>query len=250
MSTLSNFGAINIEDIEAPKCFEIVEELTRRLDIPVFHDDQHGTAVVAVAGLLNALKVVKKELKTAKIVIFGAGAAGYGITKLLVYAGAKNILVLDSRGIIYGGRSELNKYKQELAGMTNGERQSGSLMDALKESDVFIGVSGQANMIACKNVERMNKRAIIFALSNPDAEMTIQEAKKGCAAVIATGRSDFRNQVNNSVCFPFIMRKILDEKIKRIDQRLLLEVARRIAAKVKRPTANKIIPLITEIKKI
>ncbi len=245
-----NFGAINIEDIESPKCFEIVEALTKSLDIPVFHDDQHGTAVVAVAGLLNALKVVKKELKTAKIIVFGAGAAGYGITRLLVHAGAKNILVLDSKGILYEGREEMNKYKQELAKITNKKREAGNLIRALKNSDAFIGVSGQTDIITCHNVAAMNEHAIIFALSNPDAEMTIEEAKKGCAAVIATGRSDFKNQVNNSVCFPFIMRKILDEKIKKIDQELLLSVAKKIAGKVKRPTARKIIPLLAEIKKL
>ncbi|MBS3144371.1 NADP-dependent malic enzyme [Candidatus Woesearchaeota archaeon] len=245
-----NFGAINIEDIEAPKCFEIVDELTRRLDIPIFHDDQQGTAVVAVAGLLNALKVVNKYLKTVKIVIFGAGAAGYGITRLLVHAGATNIRVLDSKGIIYQGRKDLNKYKEELASMTNKQKENGNLMDALKNADVFIGVSGQTNVLTCKNVATMKERAIIFALSNPDAEMSIEEATQGCAAVVATGRSDFKNQVNNSVCFPFIMKKILEERIKKIDQDLLLSVAKKIAAKVKHPTKDKIIPKVEEVKSL
>lgn len=245
-----NFGAINIEDIEAPKCFEIVEALAKKLDIPVFHDDQQGTAVVSVAALINALKVVKKKLEEVNIVVLGAGAAGYGIAKLLVHAGAKNVVVLDSKGIMYEGREDLNTYKQELAKITNKQKKAGALSDALKNSDVFIGVSGQKNIIAGEDVKTMNNKPIIFALSNPEGEISWEEAERGCAAVIATGRSDVKNQVNNSVCFPFIMRKILDEKIKAIDQKLLFDVAKKIAAKVKRPTAQKIIPLVSEIKKL
>ncbi|MBI1972440.1 NADP-dependent malic enzyme [Candidatus Woesearchaeota archaeon] len=243
-----NFGAINIEDIESPKCFEIVEALTQRLDTPVFHDDQHGTAVVTVAGLLNALKVVKKKLEMVKIVILGAGAAGYGIMTLLHYAGARNMLVLDSQGIIYEDRANLNKYKEHIARITNPRRERGRLGDALKNGDVFIGVSGQKNILTQKQMKSMKKHPIIFALSNPDPEIMPQEARKGGAAVIATGRSDIKNQINNDICFPFIMRKILDEHRKKIDELFLYATAKKIASTVKKVRADKIIPTINEMK--
>ena len=243
-----NFGAINIEDIEAPKCFYIVDKLTKKLDIPVFHDDQHGTAVVVLAALLNALKLVKKNLSKVKIVVLGAGAAGYGITNLLVYAGAKNILVLDSKGIISKKRNDLNKYKLRLARLTNSNNLSGDLNHAIKNADIFIGVSGQKNILTKGLISLMNKDKIIFALSNPDSEILPAEAKKFGVRIIATGRSDFKNQVNNSVVFPFIMRKILDKKIKKIDLGLMYTTALNVAKNIKNLSYDKIIPLISEIK--
>ena len=187
-----NFGAINIEDIESPKCFEIVEVLNKTLDIPVFHDDQHGTAIVTVAALLNSLKLVKKDIKKVKIVVLGAGAAGYGITNLLVYAGAKNIIVLDSHGAIFKGRKNINKYKDRIANITNSNNIKGNLETVINGSDVFIGVSGHNNILTAKMIKSMNEDPIIFALSNPDPEINPYKAKKAGAKIIATGRSDFK----------------------------------------------------------
>lgn len=242
------FGAINIEDIEAPKCFVVVQELMRSLKIPVFHDDQHGTAIVVAAALLNALKLVGKNLRTAKIVILGAGAAGYGITKLLVHAGATNIYVFDSKGILSTHRTDLNPYKAELASLTHHGYERGDLASTIAGSDVFIGVSGKANILTSAHVTSMAKRAIVFALSNPDPEIMPGDAKKGGAEIIATGRSDFGNQVNNVVVFPFLMRKILDERIQKVTPELMLTAARKIASFTK-PLANEhILPTADEMK--
>ena len=237
-----SFGAINIEDIESPKCFEIVDELAKRLDIPVFHDDQHGTAVVVLAALLNALKLVNKDLAKARIIIFGAGAAGYGITKLLCYAGARNIIVLDSCGTIYESRSGLNRYKTHIAKITNPKHENLELDSALNWSDVFIGVSGQKDVVTASMIKKMKKDAIIFALSNPEPEILPGEAIKAGARVVATGRSDFKNQVNNAVVFPSLMRKILDERIKKITEELLYRVAKELSRMVRRPTPYNIVP--------
>ncbi len=242
-----NFGAINIEDIEAPKCFEIVEKLSERLDIPVFHDDQHGTAIIVTAGLMNALKVVNKSMETVRIVILGSGAAGYGIAKLLVHAGARNLLVLDSNGIIHKKRASLNKYKQELAEITNNKQESGTLEDAMQGSDVFIGVSGHKGIVSGSIIRRMSRDAIAFALSNPDPEIMPDEAKEAGAIIVATGRSDFGNQINNSLVFPFFMRKILDERIVRIDDQLMHAAAKRIAGMVE-PKNDHILPSMDEVR--
>ena len=240
----TNFGAINIEDIEAPKCFEIVDELTKRLKIPVFHDDQHGTAVVALAALMNALKVVNKNLGNSRIVVLGAGAAGYGITKLLCYAGARNVIVLDSLGSIYEGRKDLNNYKQNLAKMTNRKKEDLDLDSVLFRSDVFIGVSGQKDILSHDMIKKMNGDAIVFALSNPDPEINPSEARNGGAKIVATGRSDFPNQVNNALIFPSLMREILDKKIKKISEELLYRAAKDLAKRVRKPTAEHILPAL------
>jgi malate dehydrogenase (oxaloacetate-decarboxylating) len=245
-----SFGAINIEDIESPKCLEIVDSLSAGLDIPVFHDDQHGTAVVTLAALLNALKVAKKDISGAKIVVAGAGAAGYGITRLLVHAGARNILVLDSKGIIHSERPDLNEYKKELVKLTNPGGVQGDIEYAIRNADVFIGVSGQKDLLKPYMIRHMAEPSIVFALTNPEPEILPEAAKKAGADIIATGRSDFPNQVNNAVVFPFLMRKILDKGIKRIDEKLLYDTAKRLAAKVRKPTKNRILPRIEEVKKL
>ncbi len=244
-----NFGAINIEDIASPRCFEVVDALAKRLSIPIFHDDQHGTAMVTLAALVNALKVVKKKMKDIRIIILGAGAAGFGIAKLLSYAGARNLRVLDSHGIIYSRRNFLNKYKSYLAHLTNPQQEKGSLEDVLKNADVFIGVSGKKDILSRTMIKSMNKHPIIFALSNPDPEIQPQEARKAGAFIIATGRSDFPNQVNNALVFPFFMRKLLDEQITHLTEKLLYQTALMIAHKVKKQSVDHVIPTIQEMYK-
>ena len=219
------FGAINIEDIDSPKCFEIVESLEKMLDIPVFHDDKDGTAVVTLAALINAAKLVKKKIKNLKIVVGGAGAAGHGITKILYDYGLRNLIVVDSKGIIFRGRRNLDKYKKELSAITNKNNVEGNLEDALKGADVFIGVTGKGNLLNKSHVRKMSKRAIVFALSNPDPEILPKEAKKGGARIIATGRSDFPNQVNNSLIFPGIFRGILDARARKINNEIMMRSA-------------------------
>lgn len=220
------FGAINIEDIESPKSLEIVEHLQQELDIPVFHDDQHGTATVVLAALINALKIVRKDLKQVRIVIAGAGTAGYGIAKILDHVGAKNMLAVDSKGIINRGRNEsMNPYKLKIANITNRENISGSLEEAMRGVDVLIGVSGKANLITKEMVHNMSRNAVVFALTNPDPEIMPEDAKKGGARIIATGRSDYYNQVNNALIFPFILRAALDLRIRSIDEQMLVNVA-------------------------
>ncbi len=224
------FGAINLEDIESPKVLEISDELERLLSIPVFHDDRHGTSVVVLSALLNSLKLVKKQLSTIRIVVAGAGSAGYGICKLLVAAGCKNILVTDSDGIIYKGRHEnMNKYKNELAGITNPKKEKGLLGDALRKADVFIGVSGKSNLITHAMIKAMNDKSIIFALTNPAPEIKPELAKEAGARIVATGSYLYPNKVNNALVFPHIMRAILDRKIKKITMELLLVAARAIS---------------------
>jgi malate dehydrogenase (oxaloacetate-decarboxylating) len=226
------FGAINIEDIESPKVLEIVERLQRELSIPVFHDDQHGTSIVALAALLNALKVVRKQhINEVKVVIAGAGSAGYGISKILKQAGFNQILVIDSRGIIHQGRSEGmdNKYKREISLITNPKRIKGSLKDALVGADVFIGVSGRPNILDGRMVKTMNKHPIIFALSNPEPEIHPSKALANGAKVVATGRSDFPNQINNVSVFPSMLRVILDLRVRTLSEDLLVAVSAGIA---------------------
>jgi malate dehydrogenase (oxaloacetate-decarboxylating) len=226
------FGAINIEDIESPKVLEIVERLQRDLSIPVFHDDQHGTSVIALAALLNALKVVRKQhINKVKVVIAGAGSAGYGISKILKRAGFNQILVIDSRGIIHQGRPEGmdNKYKREISLITNPKRIEGSLKDAIVGADVFIGVSGRPNILDGKMVKTMNKHPVIFALSNPEPEIHPSKALANGAKVIATGRSDFPNQINNVSVFPSMLRVILDLRVRTLSEDLLVAVSAGIA---------------------
>lgn len=227
------FGAINLEDIESPKVLEISESLEAILSIPVFHDDRHGTSVVALAALLNSLKLVKKQLGSIKLVVAGAGSAGYGITKLFVAAGCKNIIVTDSDGIIYKGRKEnMNKYKNELAKITNPKNSKGSLSDALVNADAFIGVSGRKNLLNQAMIREMNKNSIIFALTNPDPEVLPNIAKMAGARIVATGSYLYPNKVNNALVFPHIMRVILDRRIKAITPTLLIATAKAIAATV------------------
>jgi len=226
------FGAINLEDIESPKVLEISAELEKTLPIPIFHDDRHGTAVVALAGLLNSLKLVKKPLSS-KIILAGAGSAGYGICKLLRFAGCRNLIVVDSEGAIYKGRiKNMSKYKKEIAEITNSKRQKGMLDDIIKNADVFIGVSGIKGLLLPKMIQSMNKDPIIFALTNPDPEIDPKTAKKSGARIIATGSYMYENKVNNALVFPYLMRVILDRKIKKITLDLLLATAKAIASTV------------------
>lgn len=235
------FGGINLEDIGAPKCFEIEDRLKRELDIPVMHDDQHGAAIVVLAGLLNATKVVNKDMHKMRVVIVGAGAAGRATALLLVQAGIKDIIITDSKGIICEGRSDLRGYKRDLAKKTNTRNIKGELLDAVEGADVIIGVSGPGT-ISKHHIEKMVDGAIVFALANPIPEIKPEDAKRAGAAVIATGRSDFPNQINNSLAFPGIFRGALDNKVTKITDDMKLVVAKKLAALVKNPTAGEIIP--------
>jgi malate dehydrogenase (oxaloacetate-decarboxylating) len=225
------FGAINIEDIESPKVLEIVERLRNELQIPVFHDDQHGTAVITLAALVNALRLFHKGISNISVVIAGAGSAGYGIFRILQEAGCKNIVVTDSFGAIYENRVNGidSQYKKEIANKTNAMKLSGSLADALKGADVFIGVSGKGSILNKEMVRSMNNDPIIFALSNPDPEIPPFDALEAGAKIVATGRSDFANQVNNAVVFPAILRALLDLRVKNLGEDMLVSVAIAIA---------------------
>ncbi|KEI07493.1 NAD(P)-dependent malic enzyme [Clostridium botulinum] len=223
------FGGINLEDISAPRCFEIERRLKEELDIPVFHDDQHGTAIVVLAGLLNALKVVGKELQNAKIVINGAGSAGISICKLLLLAGAKNVVMCDLKGALIKGAEWMNEAQKDIAEVTNKHLETGTIKDIIKGKDVFIGVSA-ANLLNADMVSTMNKDAIIFAMANPVPEIMPDEAKKGGARVIATGRSDFPNQINNVLVFPGIFKGALKARARDITEDMKLAAARAIAS--------------------
>lgn len=235
------FGAINLEDIAAPQCFVIEERLKSELSIPVMHDDQHGTAIVVLAGLMNAAKVVKKQFENLRVVVVGAGAAGRAVTLLLMKAGISNIIVTDSKGIIYKGRTGLEGYKRDLALTTNPEGRQGDVLAAVTGADVVIGVSGPGT-IAQAHVEAMAKDAIVFALANPVPEIMPDDAKRAGAAVIATGRSDYPNQINNSLAFPGIFRGALDKGVTHITDDMKLAAAKKIASLVKKPTAESVIP--------
>jgi len=235
------FGGINLEDIAAPKCFDIEQRLIEELDIPVMHDDQHGTAIVVLAGLMNAAKVVKKDLKKLRVVVSGAGAAGTAVAKLLLAAGVKDIVALDRAGALYAGRAGMNEYKKELARLTNPRRVKGDLAEAMAGADAFIGVSGKG-LLKAEHVASMAPKAIVFAMANPDPEILPGEAKRAGAAVIATGRSDFPNQINNSLVFPGIFRGALDKGVREITEATKLRAARALAALIARPTATNIIP--------
>ncbi len=237
----SGWGGINLEDFSAPRCFEIEQRLIEALAIPVMHDDQHGTAVVVLAGLLNAAKVVKKQCKNLRVVISGAGAAGVAITKLLLSAGIQDIIVTDTKGIINEGRTDLTDIKRELAEITNPRAVSGDLLDALIDADAFIGVSGPGS-VTKDHIKVMAKKSIVFALANPIPEILPEEARAGGAMVIATGRSDFPNQLNNSLVFPGIFRGALDKGVQKITNETKLRAAKALAALIPNPTATKIIP--------
>jgi malate dehydrogenase (oxaloacetate-decarboxylating) len=237
-----SFGGINLEDIAAPICFEVEERLKQELDIPVMHDDQHGTAVVVLAGLINALKVTNRQkIDDLRIVIVGAGAAGVAIAKLLNKYGSQQILMIDSVGIISSKREDLNSTKQALLTFTNPGDESGSLEDAIVGADVFVGVS-KAGLLSREMVESMNTDPIIFAMANPDPEILPYEAHAAGAAVVATGRSDFPNQVNNALAFPGIFRGALDNQVKNITDDHKVAAAESIARLIENPTAEQIIP--------
>ena len=263
------FGAINIEDIESPKVLEIVEQLQKELSIPVFHDDRHGTAVITLAALINALRLVGKKIHTVKVVIAGAGSAGYGIFKILQKAGVKEILVLDRKGIISEDREDftknrspefihrdqtfqnndpINVFKVEIALNTNKKKISGNIETAIVESDVFIGTSGIANILDEKMIRMMKNDPIIFALSNPFPEIIPNVAKNAGAKIVATGRSDFPNQINNAVVFPAIFRVLLDLRMKNLDEDILITVSKSIADLVHSKQLNEsyIIPKIND----
>ena len=224
-----SFGGINLEDISAPRCFEIERKLKERCDIPIFHDDQHGTAVITLAGLTNALKVVHKNIEDIKIVINGAGAAAIAITRLLLSAGVRDITLCDRNGAIYEGRTVgMNEAKEELARVTNLSKNTGNLEDVIASADVFIGVSAPG-VLTKSMVERMNKDAIIFACANPTPEIFPDEAKAGGAKVVSTGRSDFPNQINNVLAFPGIFRGALDARASDINDDMKIAAAKALA---------------------
>ena len=224
-----SFGGINLEDISAPRCFEIERKLKEKCDIPIFHDDQHGTAVITLAGLTNALRVTGKKKEDVKIVTSGAGAAAISITRLLLSAGFKNIVMTDRRGIIYKGREEgMNWVKEEMAEITNLQGEKGTLADALKGADIFIGVSAPG-LVTQEMVRTMNRDAIIFACANPTPEIFPEDAKAAGAAVIATGRSDFPNQINNVLAFPGIFRGTFDVRARDINEEMKMAAAKALA---------------------
>lgn len=250
-----SFGGINLEDIAAPICFEVEERLKAELNIPVFHDDQHGTAIVVLAGLINAMKVTERNLKDCRIVCVGAGAAGTAIMKLLNLYAQPEILAVDSKGIISNDRTDLNEDKQRLLDFTNHDNVSGGLKDALRGADIFIGVS-KAGLLSIDMVKTMAPNPIIFAMANPIPEIMPEEAQAAGVAIMATGRSDFPNQVNNSLAFPGIFRGALDNRVSKITDEHKIAAAEVLANLVEVPTAQMIIPsnldprLVPEISKV
>lgn len=239
------FGGIHLEDIKAPECFYIEEKLKELLDIPVYHDDQHGTAIAVLAGLYNALKLVEKKMKEIKVVINGAGASGIAIAKLLISAGAENIVLCDINGAVVEGDKNLNKAQMKIAQITNRELEKGSLADIIKNKDVFIGVS-DGNVLTKEMVETMNRESIIFALANPVPEIMPDEAKAGGAKVVATGRSDFPNQINNVLVFPGIFNGALKVRAKEICDEMKVAAAKGIASLISDDelTENCIVPSV------
>lgn len=239
-----SFGGINLEDIAAPRCFEIEKKLKERCDIPIFHDDQHGTAVVTLAGLMNALKVVEKKLEEVRIVVNGAGAAAIAISKLLLSSGAEHLILCDRRGAIYEGRENgMNPVKEEMAKITNQDRLMGTLADMLVGADVFIGVSAPG-VVTPEMVRTMNQNAVIFACANPTPEIFPEEAKKGGAAVVASGRSDYPNQINNVLAFPGIFRGTFDVRARDINDAMKIAAAEALAGLISEAelSADRIIP--------
>jgi malate dehydrogenase (oxaloacetate-decarboxylating) len=257
------FGAINIEDIETPKVFDIIRRLRDELSIPVFHDDQHGTAVITLAALINSLRIINKKLENIKVVISGAGSAGYGIFKILKEAGCKDIVVTDSKGAIYEGRKDLitaiseNSNKREIARDSNPKKLAGNLEEVLRKVDVFIGVSGKAGLLTKDMVQSMNHDAIVFGLTNPDPEIFPSDALEAGARIVFTGRSDFPNQVNNALVFPSVLRALLDTRAKGLDEKILVTASYAIASLVEKthlkedyviPKVNdpRILPIVTQ----
>ncbi|MFW6014789.1 MAG: NAD(P)-dependent malic enzyme [Candidatus Nanoarchaeia archaeon] len=235
------FGGINLEDISAPRCFEIEKRLKNDLEIPVFHDDQHGTAIVVLAGLINALKLTQRNEQSLRVVVNGAGAAGIAIVRLLLSYGVEDITVLDSKGAIYKGRDGLNPIKNEIAEFTNFELKEGNLDEITKNKDVFIGVS-KGEILTSSHIKSMARDPIIFALANPVPEIWPDEAKKAGVGVIATGRSDYPNQVNNVLAFPGIFRGALDARVRDITEKMKLKAAEALADSVRNPKPDKVIP--------
>ena len=226
-----SFGGINLEDISSPRCFEIERKLKEKCDIPIFHDDQHGTAIITLAGLTNALKVVGKKKEDVRIVTSGAGAAAISIAKLLLSAGFRNIIMTDRKGAIYEGREGLNWIKEEMSHVTNLEKKAGTLADVIKGADVFIGVSAPGTLTT-EMVRTMNKDAIVFACANPTPEITPEDAKAGGARVIATGRSDYPNQVNNVLAFPGVFRGTFDSRASDINEEMKMAAAQALSSLV------------------
>jgi malate dehydrogenase (oxaloacetate-decarboxylating) len=235
------FGGINLEDISAPRCFEIEKRLQEELDIPVFHDDQHGTAIVVLAGLINALKLTDKKIEDTKIILNGAGAAGIAIANLLYKAGAKDMLMCDSKGIIVKGRDNLNEAKEKVLKFTNLNNLTGDLSTAMVGADVFIGIS-KGNLLTKEMVKTMNEKPMIFAMANPTPEIMPEDAKDAGAFIVATGRSDFPNQINNVLAFPGIFRGLLDNRINKVTNEIKLSVAKAIAEYVDDLSVEKIVP--------
>lgn len=243
------FGGINIEDIDSPRCLEIVDRLEKELDIPVFHDDQYGTGIVTLAALINAFKIVRKKMENAKIVIAGVGAGGIGVAKMLLRAGAKNIIMVDSMGVIYDGRKDnMNPYKEKLAGLTNPNKLQGDLKTVIKGADVFVGLTGKANSITKEMVRSMAEDAIVFGLTNPEPDINPNDAKAAGARIIGTGRSDFPNQINNSLVFPAIFRAVFDSRAKKITEKMRLAAAYALADHIPKNKLNEnyIIPKMTD----
>jgi malate dehydrogenase (oxaloacetate-decarboxylating) len=259
------FGAINIEDIESPKVFGIMKRLREELSIPVFHDDQHGTAVITLAALINSLKIVDKKIDNLKVIVAGAGSAGYGIFKILKAAGCGDIIVTDSKGAIYEDRKDLlvtaadslNLDKLEIARNSNSNKLQGSLEEVIRNADVFIGVSGKGGLVTGAMVQSMSHNPIVFPLSNPNPEIIPADAAKGGARIVGTGRSDYPNQVNNAVVFPSVLRALLDTRVKELDEKMLVAVSYAIASLVEKnhlkedyiiPKVNdpRILPVVTQ----
>ncbi len=238
-----SFGGINLEDIAAPRCFDVEARLARTLDIPVVHDDQHGTAMVVLAGLLNAHRVVRKDLSLSRVAVIGAGAAGTAVALLLVAYGVGDVVVVDRRGILATSRAELNAEKRALAAATNREQREGSVVEAVAGADVVIGVSGPG-AIRPEHVRIMAQHPIVFALANPVPEILPEDAYAAGAAVVATGRSDFPNQVNNALVFPGLFKGVLERRVRTVTEGTQIAVAEALAAVIARPTSRKILPTL------
>ena len=237
------FSAINLEDIQAPQCFEIEKRLQKDLDIPVVHDDQHATAIVVLAGLINALKVVKKDADATKVTILGAGAAGIGVARLLVHYGFADIILVDSKGIISNSRADLNSEKRALVGLTNKQQKDGDLQSAISGADVFIGLSS-GGKLPKQYIAQMSSEPIIFALANPEPEILPSDAIDAGAAVVASGRSDYANQINNVLVFPGLFKGLIENRITEVTDDVKLRAAKALASVVNSPSANKIIPSV------
>ena len=235
------FGGIILEDISAPKCFEIEDRLKKLLDIPVFHDDQHATASVVLAALINSLKITGKKFNEIKVVFSGAGASGIATAKLLMKEGVRDIILCDSRGIIYEGRDGLNPYKEEIAQITNKNNVTGTLADAIKDADVFIGLSA-GNIVSQDMVRSMADDSLVFPLANPTSEIRPEKAKQAGALIVGTARSDFPNQINNALCYPGLFRGVLDVRARDINDGMKMAAANAMASLVQEPTEEKIIP--------